>query len=112
MSIFFPSGLVPRFLPIALVGMCGVAVRLYLLSAVGFDYPDSGRLFRRVFPAILLLDLIWAASPLLLHKEWKEVVWVMVVGLAYLPFAQRSLIYSAYTPRGGRTSGVRAAPTI
>ena len=109
LSIFFPSQVVPRFLLFGLVALCGVAVRLYFLSAVGFDYPDSGRLFRRVFPAILLLDMIWAASPLLLHKEWKDVVWVMVVGLAYLPFAQRSLIYSAYAPRGGRTSGVRAA---
>jgi serine/threonine protein kinase len=90
------------------VAMCGAAVRLYLLSTVGFDYADSGRLFRRVFPVVALLDALWAASPLLLYRELEGLAWVCVVGLAYLPFSQRSLIYSAYAPRGGKSSGVRA----
>jgi hypothetical protein len=86
----------------------GAAFRLYFLSAVGFDYAHTGRLYRRLFPVTLALDLIWAASPLLLFAELGWLAWLCVVGLAYLPFSQRSLLYSAYAPRGGKTSGIRA----
>ena len=101
--------LVPVFFVVAI---CGAAVRLYFVSTVAFDYADSGRLFRRVFPAVALLDAIWAAVPLLLHQELEGLAWVFVVMLAYLPFSQRSLLFSAYAPRGGRTSGLRAATPL
>ena len=108
-GILLPGGCPPRF---PLAGMvilpCSLAVRFYLLAAVGADYADLGRMFRLLFPAILLIDLAWAASPLLLYREMEGLAWFAVVALAYLPFARRSLIYSAYSPRGGRTSGVRA----
>jgi tRNA A-37 threonylcarbamoyl transferase component Bud32 len=96
--------LIPLFFVVA---VCGAAVRLYFMSTVGFDYPDSGRLFRRVFPVLAFFDAVWASTPLLLYHELEGLAWVCVVGLAYLPFSQRSLIFSAYAPRGGRTSGVR-----
>jgi tRNA A-37 threonylcarbamoyl transferase component Bud32 len=100
----------PALVPLLIVvAVCGAAVRLYFMSTVGFDYPDSGRLFRRVFPVVALLDAVWAATPLLLYHELEDLAWVCVVGLAYLPFSQRSLIFSAYAPRGGRTSGVGTA---
>ncbi len=88
--------------------LLGATVRVYFLSAVGFDYPDSGRLFQRLFPYVLALDLVWAATPLLLFKELAWISWLCVVGLAFLPFSQRALIFSAYGARGGRTSGIRA----
>ncbi len=98
-----------RFSVILLVPfLLGATVRVYFLSAVGFDYPDSGRLFQRVFPYVLALDLVWAATPLLLFKELQWISWLCVVGLAFLPFSQRALMYSAYAARGGKTSGVRA----
>ncbi len=89
---------------VALWALCGSAVRLYLLSAVAFDYPQSGRLFRRLFPGILAVDLMWAASPLLLLGRWGEFVLLFVAGLAFLPFSQRTLVLSAYAPVGGRIS--------
>ena len=91
-----------------LLALLGAAFRLYLISAVAFDYQDSGRLFQRVFPIVLAVDALWAAAPLLLFKELGGLAWLCVVGLAYLPFSQRSLMFSAYAPRGGKTSGVRA----
>jgi serine/threonine protein kinase len=106
LRVFASSGLIPPVVP--LLCIVGAAFRLYFLSAVGFDYSDSGRLYQRVFPVALILDLIWAASPLLLFTELGWLAWLCVVGLAYLPFSQRSLLYSAYAPRGGKTSGIRA----
>ena len=89
---------------VALYLICCAALRIYLLAAVALDYPDSGRLFRRLFLAILLADLAWAASPLLLFEQWGGVTLLFVAGLAFLPFSQRSLLFSAYLPGGGRVS--------
>jgi hypothetical protein len=105
-------GLFPSLPPVPLLpllGVCAFALRLYLLAAVGFDYPDTGRLFRPLFPVILLLDAAWALSPFLLFKELGSLTLFCAVGLAFLPFCQRTLVYSAYAPRGGRISGIRAA---
>jgi hypothetical protein len=79
-----------------LVGMVGAAVRIYLISAVGFDYAESGHLFRRIFAGILVLDAVWAASPLLLFIKLGEVTLLFVGALAFLPFSQRTLMLSAY----------------
>jgi len=100
----------PHSLPlvVALYLICSVALRIYLLSAVALDYPDSGRLFRRLFLAIVLIDLAWSASPLLLFDPLREVTLLFVAGLAFLPFSQRSLLFSAYVPTGGPLSA--AAP--
>jgi hypothetical protein len=43
----------------------GATLRLYRLTAVALDYPDVGRKFRWLFPAVLLLDLAWSGTPLL-----------------------------------------------
>ena len=44
-------------LPIIIVtAMCGIAVRLYLVSSVGWRHPEAGAKFERLFPALLLLD--------------------------------------------------------
>jgi hypothetical protein len=92
--------------------ICGTAVHIYLLAAVAQDYPDSGRLFRRIFPALLILDSLWAASPLLLLHKLGGWVLMCVAGLAFLPFAQRMLMLASYGPRGGRTSDVGAGATV
>jgi len=76
---------------------CGIAIRLYLLASVGFDDPDTGRQFRRLFPLLALLDEIWALSPLLMLGRWPEgIALVCMAMLAYLPVTQRNLIGSAY----------------
>jgi serine/threonine protein kinase len=90
-----------------LVMLLGTVVHVYFLSSVGLDYRDSGRLFRQVFVPLLVLDCVWATVPLLLFKELEWISWLCVVGLAFLPFSQKALIYTAYARRGGRSSGVR-----
>jgi tRNA A-37 threonylcarbamoyl transferase component Bud32 len=94
---------------VAFWALCGAVVRLYFLSAVGFDWVDTGRLFRRLFLAILVLDVGWSLSPLLLFHKLGYIALLCLAGLAFLPFSQRALLFSAYAPGGGHTSGVKAA---
>jgi DNA-binding winged helix-turn-helix (wHTH) protein len=78
---------------VLLAGMCGIAVRIYLTTAVGWAHPNAGQQFRRLFPFLLMFDAMWAASPLLVeHKIGSGLALAGVVGLAYLPFAQRTLM--------------------
>jgi tRNA A-37 threonylcarbamoyl transferase component Bud32 len=88
--------------------LCGAALRLYFISAATLDYPNTGRLFRWVFPTVLVLDAIWAASPLTLFYKLGYPVLLMTAGLACLPFSQRTLVSYAYAPRGGRVSSSRS----
>ena len=84
--------------PLVIVSaMCGIAVRLYLLMSVGLDHPATGLKFRRLFPVLLVLDSLWAASPMLLaQKIGNGMALASVAALVYLPFAQRTLIQSVY----------------
>ena len=88
-------------------GVLGAPIRLYLLTALVFDYADLGVKFRLLFPVVLLLDAIWAATPLLFLGQLQGLVLLCGAGLAYLPFCQRTLLYTAYGHAGGRSSGIR-----
>ena len=83
---------------ILLVGAAlGIPTRLYLGSAVAFDYPRLGKKFNRLFPAILGLDVLWALSPLLLvEKIGFGLALAAIAALLYAPFAQRTLIRMTY----------------
>ena len=83
-------------LVILVLAACGIAVRLYLLSAVGLDHPEAGVKFRQLFPFLFILDALWAASPLLLAPTIGfGLALGSVAALAYLPFAQRTLMLSS-----------------
>jgi hypothetical protein len=87
--------------------MCGIVVRLYLLTAVGLDHTATGVRFRRLFPALLVLDSLWATSPLLLAWEVSPGVALgLVAALAYLPFSQRTLIQKAYPEVKSKESAI------
>jgi hypothetical protein len=90
-----PAGIL---VPLAVVlAMCGIAVRLYLLTSVGLDHPAAGSKFLKLFPLLFILDTFWAASPLLLtRKIGTGLALASVAALAYLPFAQRTLVLSIY----------------
>jgi serine/threonine protein kinase len=82
-----------------ILAMCGIAVRLYLISAVGWHHPAAGRKFIMLFPVLLVLDGIWAASPLLIWRKYFGLAFVGVALLAYVPFAQRTLVRTIYAGR-------------
>jgi DNA-binding winged helix-turn-helix (wHTH) protein len=81
------------FITFLVTAMGGIAVRLYLITATSFDYHLLGEKYRILFPALFVLDMIWALSPFLLADR-------MGIGLAlgasaaliYMPFAQRVLM--------------------
>jgi eukaryotic-like serine/threonine-protein kinase len=83
-----------------ILAMWGIATRVYLISAVGLRHPSAGQKFTLLFPVLLLLDGIWAASPLLL---WRKLGYgpalIGVALLAYVPFSQRTLIHAMYPRR-------------
>ncbi len=84
--------------PLAIgTAMCGIAVRLYLITSVGLDHPAAGPKFLRLFPILFLLDTLWAVSPLLLSRKiGYGLALGSVAALAYLPFSQRTLMLSIY----------------
>jgi Protein kinase domain len=84
--------------------LVGTPVRIYLLSALIVDYPDTGLKFRKLFPWALFLDLAWALSALLLYDDLKGLTLAFSGLLAYLPFAARRLLYEVYSSHGGRAS--------
>src|SRR5437016_3219411 len=86
----------------------GVPVRLYQFTALAFDYPDLGVKFRLLFPVVLLLDAVWAATPLLFLGQLRGLVVLCAAGLGFLPFCQRTLLYSAYATAGGHSSAIQA----
>jgi tRNA A-37 threonylcarbamoyl transferase component Bud32 len=78
---------------ITVLAMLGIATRVYLSSALVWDHPELPRKFRRLFPALWLLDSIWAASPVLL-LDWMRpgIILGCVAVLAYVPFSQKTLM--------------------
>jgi DNA-binding winged helix-turn-helix (wHTH) protein len=80
----------------------GIPLRLYLLSAVSFDYQGLGEKFRQMFPFILALDQLWAIAPFLLIEQiGLGAAFAVSAALLYLPFSERTLIRMAYV--GPRT---------
>jgi hypothetical protein len=80
------------FFVVMVLAMWGIATRIYLMSALSFDHPDLPAKFRKLFPALWLLDSIWAASPLFLDNIHLGVAVVFVALLAYVPFSQKTLM--------------------
>jgi cholera toxin transcriptional activator len=70
-----------------------IPVRAFLLSMVLFHAPGLRQKFLRIWPFLLLLDLLWSLSPfLLLHHINFGLALACTALLIYSPFAQRSLI--------------------
>jgi hypothetical protein len=85
----------PLLLTLALIG---VAVRLYLLTTVALDHPATAPQYVRLLPALFLLDLLWAFTPLLLAEETGlPIALVLIPVLVYAPFSQATLVRSAYS---------------
>ncbi len=78
----------------------GIPTRLYLISAVGFDYRGLGAKFQKLFIFLFPLDEVWALAPfLLMHQIGFGLALAATAALLYLPFAQRSLLLMGYPNR-------------
>jgi cholera toxin transcriptional activator len=73
--------------------MIGVVVRLYLISATAMDYHLLGSKYRTLTPALFVLDMLWALSPLLIaDRIGLGFALGACAALIYMPFAQRTLM--------------------
>jgi hypothetical protein len=76
----------------------GIALRLYFLASIAFNYTKGlGNDFPPLSELMLPLDSLWALSPLLLLAAGTLSRWRLpVVALAFLPLSQRTLVCLAY----------------
>jgi len=75
----------------------GLALRLYTLSQIAVRYRFLGRNFHRIFPIVLVVDVVWAFSPFfLIHLIGIGLAFAASAALVYSPFAQRVLAKLAY----------------
>jgi hypothetical protein len=69
--------------------LLGIALRLYFLAGIAFNYKGLGNDFRPLSELMLPLDSLWALSPLLLLCSLlraRSVRWRLpVAALAFLP---------------------------
>ena len=78
----------------------GVPIRLYLFSAMVFNYQGLSAKFRKLFPFLLPLDELWALAPFLLFRQIGIGLAIgIAAALLYLPFAQRSLLLMGFSTR-------------
>jgi DNA-binding winged helix-turn-helix (wHTH) protein len=81
------------FVTFLVTAMVGMAVRLYLVTATAFDYHLLGEKYRVLFPALFVLDMIWALGPfLLINRMGLGLALGASAALIYVPFAQRTLV--------------------
>jgi hypothetical protein len=70
-----------------------IPVRAFLFCAPVFKAPHARRQILRLWPALLLFDVLWSLAPfLLLHHIPFGLAIACTAILVYSPFAQRSLI--------------------
>jgi cholera toxin transcriptional activator len=70
-----------------------IPVRVFAVCAVLFRAPGAREKFLRMWPALLVMDALWALSPaLLLHHISAGLAIAAMTLLVYSPFAQRALV--------------------
>jgi cholera toxin transcriptional activator len=75
------------------IAVAMIPVRLFFFAAIAFDFQQLPTKFRKLFPILLGMDLLWALSPfLLVHHVSLGLALGMTAALVYMPFAQRSLV--------------------
>lgn len=86
-----------------------IPVRVFVITAAFFRAPRLPSQFLRLWPFLLVLDVLWALSPfLLLHHIHFGIALACVPFLVYSPFAQRSLVLMG---AGSARSAVRPSGT-
>lgn len=81
------------FIVYLVTALAGVPIRLYLIAATSLDYHLLAQKYRVLSPALFVLDLIWALSPLLIaDRMGTGLALAATAALLYLPFAQRTLM--------------------
>lgn len=81
------------FIVYLLTALVGLVMRLYLITATAFDYHLLGQKYRILFPALFLLDMVWALGPFLIaDRIGLGLALAATAALIYMPFAKRVLM--------------------
>jgi hypothetical protein len=81
------------FLMIVATAAVLIPVRVFVVCMVLFRAPRAKEKFLRLWPFLLVMDLVWALSPaLLLHHINLGLAIAAMTLLVYSPFAQRALM--------------------
>jgi len=75
------------------LALLGFAVRIYLIGLVGWGHTDAGPRYRKLFPFLLFMDGLWAATPLLVQEN-TLLSWTGLILMGWLIFGQRTLVRS------------------
>jgi cholera toxin transcriptional activator len=76
------------------LALIGFSVRVYLIALVGWGHTEAGARYRRLFPYLLVLDALWAATPLLIqHGGGLALIsWAGLILMGWLIFGQKTLM--------------------
>ena len=97
-NALFGRGGESAMIVVVVTASLGIALRLYLFSAVAFDFHGIERQFARLFLFLFALDELWALSPFLLwQKLGIGLVLASTAALVWVPFSQRTLLRMAYS---------------
>jgi len=89
--VFIPVEWSRTFLQV--FALVGFAVRIYLIGLVGWGHTEAGPRYRKLFPFLLLMDGLWAATPLLVVEDLGPLVsWAGLILMGWLVFGQRTLM--------------------
>ena len=93
-ELFSPLGFaITAFAILIATAVLLIPVRIFLLCGVLFHAPDMRGKFLKIWPLLLLADVLWSLAPfLLLHHISFGFALACMTPLVYAPFAQRSLI--------------------
>jgi DNA-binding winged helix-turn-helix (wHTH) protein len=81
------------FILYLITALVGLVVRLYLITATALDYHLLAEKYRILFPAVFLLDMVWALAPFLIaDRIGLGLALAATAALIYMPFAQRVLM--------------------
>ena len=84
-----------------------IPVRAFVLCAALFHAPAFQRKFLKLWPFLLVVDVLWSLSPfLLLHHINFGLALASTALLVYSPFAQRSIVLMG----AGRANSQTSAP--
>ena len=105
-SLFLPGwGSFAIAVTVLVTASAGIPLRCYLLSAAAFDFGGLGESFRKIFPAVLILDQLWALAPFLLAPEIGfAAAFAGTAALLYVPFSERTLLRMAYPDRPAKSN--------
>jgi cholera toxin transcriptional activator len=96
-TVIGPSSAKAVTAAVLVTAMAGIPLRLFLITAVGWDYAGFRGKYDRLFPVLAALDLFWGVSPLLTaHHIGIGITLAISAMLLYLTFGQRTLVHMAY----------------